>query len=61
MGKLVRAVLRGEGASDAFLSIHPYQDGNGRLSRLLTTLLLLRKGYDFMKYASMEIEIEKRR
>ena len=44
-----------------FLSIHPYQDGNGRLSRLLTTLLLLRNGYDFMKYASMEIEIEKRK
>ena len=44
-----------------FLSIHPYQDGNGRLSRLLTTLLLLREGYDFMKYASMEIEIEKRK
>lgn len=44
-----------------FLSIHPYQDGNGRLSRLLTTLLLLRQGYDFMKYASMEIEIEKRK
>lgn len=44
-----------------FLSIHPYQDGNGRLSRLLTTLLLLKKGYDFMQYASMEIEIEKRK
>jgi len=44
-----------------FLSIHPYQDGNGRLSRLLTTLLLLRNGYDFMQYASMEIEIEKRK
>lgn len=44
-----------------FLSIHPYQDGNGRLSRLLTTLLLLRQGYDFMQYASMEIEIEKRK
>jgi len=44
-----------------FLSIHPYQDGNGRLSRLLTTLLLLRSGYDFMQYASMEIEIEERK
>lgn len=44
-----------------FLSIHPYQDGNGRLSRLLTTLLLLRTGYDFMNYASMETEIEKRK
>ena len=44
-----------------FLSIHPYQDGNGRLSRLLTTLLLLRNGYDFMMYASMETEIEKRK
>jgi Fic family protein len=44
-----------------FLSIHPYQDGNGRLSRLLTTLLLLKNGYDFIQYASMEIEIEKRK
>ena len=44
-----------------FLSIHPYQDGNGRLSRLLTTLLLLKNGYDFMNYASMETEIEKKK
>ena len=44
-----------------FLSIHPYQDGNGRLSRLLTTLLLLRSGYDFMHYVSMETEIEKKK
>ncbi|WP_420458346.1 Fic family protein [Neolewinella sp.] len=44
-----------------FLSIHPYQDGNGRMSRLLTTLLLLQNGYDFMEYSSMEYEIEKRK
>ena len=44
-----------------FLSIHPYQDGNGRLSRLLTTSLLLKNEYDFMQYASMELEIEKQK
>ena len=44
-----------------FLSIHPYQDGNGRLSRLLTTLLLLKSGYDFVQYASVEYEIEKQK
>lgn len=41
-----------------FLAIHPFQDGNGRLSRALTTLLLLRAGYDFVPYASLERVVE---
>lgn len=41
-----------------FLAIHPFQDGNGRLSRVLTTLLLLRAGYDHVQYASLERVIE---
>jgi Fic family protein len=41
-----------------FLAIHPFQDGNGRLSRALTTLLLLRSGYDYAPYASLERVIE---
>ena len=41
-----------------FLEIHPFQDGNGRLSRLLTTLLLLQSGYAYVPYASMESVIE---
>ena len=42
-----------------FLAIHPFQDGNGRLSRALTTLLLLRAGYDYVPFSSMERIIEK--
>lgn len=41
-----------------FLAIHPYQDGNGRLSRVLTTLLLMRAGYAYVPYASLERVIE---
>ncbi len=42
-----------------FLAIHPFQDGNGRLSRVLTTLLLLRAGYEYVPYASLESVIER--
>jgi Fic family protein len=44
-----------------FLSIHPFQDGNGRLSRLISTLLLLNKGYKWIQYVSFEHEIESRK
>ncbi len=42
-----------------FLAIHPFQDGNGRLSRVITTLLLLRAGYAYVPYSSLESIIEK--
>lgn len=41
-----------------FLAIHPFQDGNGRLSRILITLMLLRAGYEYVPYASLESVIE---
>lgn len=41
-----------------FLEIHPFQDGNGRLSRILTTLLLLQAGYTYVPYASLESVVE---
>jgi len=41
-----------------FLAIHPFQDGNGRLSRILATLMLLRAGYSYIPYASLESVVE---
>lgn len=41
-----------------FLEIHPFQEGNGRLSRVLTTLLLLQAGYAYVPYSSLESVIE---
>jgi Fic family protein len=44
-----------------FLKIHPFQDGNGRMSRVLTNMLLLRSGYQFVQYVSHEQIIERRK
>ncbi len=44
-----------------FLKIHPFEDGNGRLSRVLTNLLLLRSGYQFVQYVSHEQIVEQRK
>ena len=41
-----------------FLEIHPFQDGNGRLSRVLSTLLLLQAGYAYVPYSSLESVVE---
>ncbi len=41
-----------------FLDIHPFQDGNGRMSRALTAMLLLKYGYSYVPYISMESIIE---
>ena len=41
-----------------FLAIHPFQDANGRLSRILTMLALLRAGYAYVPYSSLESVIE---
>jgi Fic family protein len=42
-----------------FLAVHPFQDGNGRLSRILTTLLLLQNGYLYVPYSSLESIVER--
>lgn len=41
-----------------FLEVHPFQDGNGRLSRVLTTLMLLQAGYAYAPYSSLESIVE---
>ena len=41
-----------------FLEIHPFQDGNGRLSRVLSTLMLLQAGYAYVPYSSLESVVE---
>lgn len=41
-----------------FLTIHPFQDGNGRMSRVLTNLMMLQAGYQYMPYASHEKYVE---
>lgn len=41
-----------------FLAIHPFQDGNGRISRIVTTWLLLKTGYSYVPYSSLETLIE---
>ena len=42
-----------------FLEIHPFQDGNGRLSRILTRILLLQAGYAYVFHSSLESVIER--
>ena len=44
-----------------FLAIHPFQDGNGRLARVLTNLLLARTGYTYVPYSSLERVVEENR
>lgn len=44
-----------------FLAIHPFRDGNGRLSRALTTLLLLKFGYTYVPYVSLDEIIEEKK
>jgi len=53
-------IVKGAIFAYEFVSIHPFQDGNGRLSRLLSMLLMLKHGYNWVQYVSFEHEIENR-
>jgi Fic family protein len=57
-GRVHRLLLTGMFVA-RLLAIHPFQDANGRLSRLLTTLLLLRFGYAYVPYSSLEGVLER--
>lgn len=54
-------IVKGAIFAYEFVSIHPFQDGNGRLSRLLSMLLMLKHGYNWVQYVSFEHEIENRK
>ncbi len=56
--KIIHPLLRIAVLIVRFLAIHPFQDGNGRLSRILTTLMLLKAGYLYVPYASLEVVVE---
>lgn len=58
---ITHPLVKGAIFSYEFVSIHPFQDGNGRLSRLLSMLLMLKNGYNWVKYVSIEHEIENRK
>jgi Fic family protein len=52
------ATRNGSPCSPSYSWRYPFQDGNGRFSRILTTLMLLRSGYAYVPYASLESAIE---
>ena len=55
------SVIKSAIFSYEFVTIHPFQDGNGRLSRLIASMLLLKNGYKWIQYVSFEREIENRK
>jgi Fic family protein len=57
-GDAVHPLVVVAGFAIAFLAIHPFQDGNGRLSRALTALMMMRAGYEYIPYASVERIVE---